>query len=175
VFRARARQTAAAMQTKMWDEAQGVYVDLAGVDETPIAVQTAGTFVTLLAGVPTPGQAARLVERLTTPTEFWPAYPVPSVAMTEAEFAPDRYWRGPTWPHLNWLIIQGLRRYGYADLAARLTASSLALVEQRGFWEYYNPLSGAGLGAHPQSWTTLVLDLLATADTPIHPPKAQTS
>ncbi len=160
-LQAAADKTARAIQTKLWDDTRGVYVDLAGADELPLPVQTAGTFVTLFAGVPTAPQAARLVARLTDPAQFWPAYPVPSVAMTEAEFAPDRYWRGPTWPHLNWMIALGLRRYGYADIAAELTTRTLALVERNGFWEYYNPLTGVGLGAHPQSWTTLVVDMLA--------------
>ncbi len=164
-LRAAADKTARAIQTKLWDETQGVYVDLAGAEEAPLPVRTAGTFVPLFAGIPTADQAARLVARLTDPGEFWPAYPVPSVAITEPEFAPDRYWRGPTWPHLNWMIALGLRRYGYADLAADLTTRTLALVERHGFWEYYNPLTGAGLGAHPQSWTTLIVDMLAAPGT----------
>jgi Mannosylglycerate hydrolase MGH1-like glycoside hydrolase domain len=34
-------------------------------------------------------------------------------------------------------------------------------VEEHGFREYYNPLTGEGAGAHDFSWTALVLDMLA--------------
>ena len=160
-FEARREQTAQAIQTKLWDERLGVYVDLAGADETPLPPGSAAAFVPLFAGLPTPEQAARLVSHLSDPTQFWPAYPVPTVALTHPQFAPDRYWRGSSWPHLNWMLALGLRRYGYTALADELTVRCLALVQHSGFWEYYNPLTGAGLGATPQSWTTLILDMLA--------------
>jgi glycogen debranching enzyme len=158
-YRAEAERVAEAIQAKCWDEAAGVYRDLAGIDETPIQIMGAGTFVPLYAGIPTDLQAARLVARLTDEAQFWTPYPVPTVALTEPLFAPDRYWRGSSWPHLNWIIAHGLARYGYATLAAELTRRCVAQVERFGFWEYHHPLTGAGLGAAPQSWTTLIVDM----------------
>jgi hypothetical protein len=39
----------------------------------------------------------------------------------------------------------------------------LELVMEHGFWEYYNPISGEGLGANDFSWTaSLVIDLLVS-------------
>ena len=35
------------------------------------------------------------------------------------------------------------------------------LVEEHGFREYYNPLTGEGAGAHDFSWTGIVVDMLA--------------
>ncbi|MFN8498830.1 MAG: trehalase family glycosidase [Anaerolineae bacterium] len=160
-YRQQADATAAAIQTRCWDETAGVFRDLAGRDEVPLPEFTATTFVPLFAAIPTTAQAARLVSRLTDPAQFWPAYPLPTVALSEPLFAPDRYWRGPSWVHLNWLVYHGLLSYGYQDIASDLAARTFAMVEGAGFWEYYNPLTGAGLGAHPQSWTTLVLDFTA--------------
>ncbi len=160
-YRRQADTTAAAIQARCWDDSAGIYRDLAGPDETPLPASAATTFVPLFAGIPTAAQAARLVARLTDPREFWPRYPVPTVALSEPLFAPDRYWRGPSWVHLNWLLYHGLRRYGYTGVADDLAARTFAMVEAAGFWEYYNPLTGAGLGAHPQSWTTLVVDMVA--------------
>ena len=36
------------------------------------------------------------------------------------EFEPRRYWRGPVWANLNWLLARGLRRHGLAEPARRL-------------------------------------------------------
>jgi len=56
----------------------------------------------------------------------------------------------------------GLRRHGRDDLARTLTRQTLSLVRENGFWEYYDPDTGVGLGSERFSWTAaLVLDLLA--------------
>jgi hypothetical protein len=94
----------------------------------------------------------RLVERL----EGWlarVAYGVPSFEPERPEFEPQRYWRGPVWLIVNWMLINGLRRNGCADLAARIRRDSLALVERMGFAEYFNPLTGEPLGGSGFSWT----------------------
>ena len=81
----------------------------------------------MFAGAASPARAQRLVERLTDPAQFWPPFPVPSVALDEPSFTDDM-WRGPTWPSYNLLIIQGLRRYGYDALAAEVTERHLEQV-----------------------------------------------
>ena len=86
---------------------------------------------------------------------------MPSFDLTSADFDERRYWRGPVWINTNWLIIDGLRRYGYNDHAEALIESSLELVEQGKFNEYFNPLTGDPLGAPNFSWTAaVVLDWL---------------
>jgi len=64
--------------------------------------------------------------------------------------------------NINWGAVLGLRRHGRDDLARTLTRQTLSLVRENGFWEYYDPDTGAGLGSERFSWTAaLVLDLLA--------------
>ena len=76
-------------------------------------------------------------------------------------FDEKRYWQGPTWVNTNWLIIQGLRRYGYNKFADQLKAKTLELVAKSGFSEYFSPLDGAPYGIDNFSWTAaLVIDLL---------------
>jgi hypothetical protein len=41
-----------------------------------------------------------------------------------------------------------------------VVASLAAAVERHGFREYYNPITGAGLGARQFSFSTLLVDLL---------------
>ena len=85
-----------------------------------------------------------------------------SIAMEEAEFNPVNYWRGPVWININWMLYKGLKSYGFHGDAETLRQAVIDLVEEHGFYEYYNPMSGKGLGADNFSWTAaLVIDLLS--------------
>jgi hypothetical protein len=51
--------------------------------------------------------------------------------------------------NLNWLIYHGLLRYGYTDLAEKVRRDSTALLEQWGFYEYFDPRRSLKDGASP--------------------------
>jgi glycogen debranching enzyme len=86
---------------------------------------------------------------------------VPSVPLGDPEVDPRRYWRGPVWVNVNWMLIEGLRAAGKSDLADDLRARTLALVDRGGFFEYFDPRTGEGIGAPEFSWTAaLTIDLL---------------
>jgi hypothetical protein len=88
--------------------------------------------------------------------------PLPSYDRTAADLDPVRYWRGPIWVNLNWLVWRGLRQHGQPGLAAGLRRSLLALVRAAGYHEYFHATTGAGVGTPEFSWTAaLTLDLLA--------------
>ncbi|MEO8393492.1 MAG: hypothetical protein ABI700_10930 [Chloroflexota bacterium] len=148
-----------AFQAKMMID--GKPYDLEGADERPILQDSAGQLVTLFGGLPTPEQAEALVRQLQS-ARFWTPFPI-TTSPTDAEtFAPDTYWRGNVWPCINWLVYKGLRRYGYHDLSDELAALSMTLLEQTGFWEYYHPLTGEGLGGATFSWSAVLVDTAAT-------------
>jgi glycogen debranching enzyme len=75
--------------------------------------------------------------------------------------APDfdrrRYWRGPVWANLNWLLARGLRSHGLTAQAGALERTTLGLVERAGMREYFDPLTGEGLGSDDFSWTAAVV------------------
>jgi glycogen debranching enzyme len=72
------------------------------------------------------------------------------------------YWQGPTWINTNWMIAEGLDRYGEAAPARELRERSLTMVAESGYYEYFSAITGDGYGAPDFSWTAaLVLDLLA--------------
>ncbi|NNH55542.1 neutral trehalase [Rhizobium laguerreae] len=70
-----------------------------------------------------------------------------------ASWEPKRYWRGPAWAIINWLLIDGLKRNGHADLAEELRQSTIAAIETEGFAEYFDPVTGQGCGGLGFSWT----------------------
>ena len=95
-------------------------------------------------------------------------YPViPSTTPGTPGFQPRSYWRGPTWPVMNWLVWWSMRRHAMHHAARGLRAANLALLSrpEAQFAEYLEPYTGEPLGSIEQSWTAAVaLDWLAHPD-----------
>src|SRR5690606_38784146 len=105
-------------------------------------------------------RAAEIVSLMKTP-QWTTRFPLASVPKNSKYFQPLRYWQGPTWVNTNWLIIDGLKRYGYNVEAEHIRIKTLELVEKHGAYEYFSPIDGTPVGAHPFSWTAaLTIDLL---------------
>jgi hypothetical protein len=123
--------------------------------------QSIAALMPLYAGCISKEHIEHLVKLLENEHVFGPNFPVPSVPLDSPQYNPDLYWQGPSWVNTNWLIIDGLRRAGYKDHADALVETTLDMVGRSGFWEYFDPTTGEGLGAHNFSWTAaLVLDMI---------------
>jgi neutral trehalase len=152
---------------RFWDERAGLYFDYDVRAAAPITVNTATTFLPLYAGLPDARQARRLVEEhLENASEYAPneivRYQLTTTSCREPAWDGRRYWRGPVWIILNWLVADGLRRYGYDDLAKALVRDSMTLMRYAGFREYYDPCDGSGLGSTDFSWSAaLALEFMA--------------
>ena len=146
---------------ELWDPYTEMYYSRDFVTHKLIKEPSVASLLPLYAGIISKEQAAVLVKSIENEHIFGPAYPVPSAPLNSPWFDPLRYWQGPVWINMNWLIIDGLKRYGYTDHAAALTESTLEMIEQHGFHEYFNPINGNPLGAADFSWTAaLAIDLL---------------
>ncbi|WP_397547751.1 amylo-alpha-1,6-glucosidase [Rhodothermus marinus] len=171
---ARAAQTARAINQKLWDEAHGIYVDYDLVAESPIDVHVVAGFVPLFAGIPSSEQARRMCANLNS-RSFCRlgdrCYAVPSYDKQAPGFSRRRYWRGPVWINMNWLLYRGLQRYGEQKYAMWVRNAIIDLPRRYGFYEYYDPEAGCGHGADRFSWTAaLVLDVLYTCRSETVPP-----
>jgi glycogen debranching enzyme len=86
---------------------------------------------------------------------------LPSFSPAAPEFNPARYWRGPSWINLTWLVWQGLKERR-PDLAAPLAGEMINAVARSGFREYFDPLTLRGHGCRDFSWSAaLILDVVA--------------
>jgi hypothetical protein len=110
----------------------------------------------------------RLVEEhLLSPERFWVPYPPPSVSVSDPGFSRRdrffllrRYWRGPTWINAAWLLWLGLVRLGYDEQAEEMARRLARAVSGAGLREYYDPFTGAGMGAQSFTWSALVTEMV---------------
>lgn len=108
-----------------WNKEEDFYYDVEA-DGMQFKKKTVGAFWTLLAGTPNEEQAKRLISHLQNPNEFWRKIPFPSLSATEKEYRPDGgYWLGGVWAPTNLMIIKGLEKYGYYELARKASAKYL--------------------------------------------------
>jgi len=146
---------------ELWLDDFGVYFSRDFLTNQLITIPTVASLLPLYAGTIDQARAKLLVKILFTSTAFWLNYPVPSVPKNSRFFDANRYWQGPTWVNTNWLLIDGLKRMGFQTEAQALISNTLDMIRTSGIWEYYNPISGQGLGSPDFSWTAaLTLDLL---------------
>ncbi|MDQ3065114.1 MAG: glycoside hydrolase [bacterium] len=147
---------------KLFDEQTGQYYSRDFITHKLIFEPTIGTFMPLYAGTITKSRATELVKLMKDHRTYWLNHPVPSVPLDSPFFDANRYWQGPTWINTNWLIIDGLKRYGFIEEAKDLRDRTLAMVASAGPYEYFNPINGQGLGASDFSWTAaLAVDMLS--------------
>ena len=159
----RVRQVEAGFETKLWDASSERYLNLDLKTGQHINTDNINQFLPLFTVIPSPERAEALIARLNS-TDFWshPGWGISTQAHSSEVYDNQCYWRGPVWINMNWMIIKGLENYGYSNLAHRLAHETLKLVALNGFFEYFNPETGQGLGSDSFSWTAaLVLDLIA--------------
>lgn len=146
---------------ELWDPATTQYYSRDFITHRLLKIPTVATLMPLYAGSISQERAEQLVKLLENDKTFGADYPVPSVSLDSSWFQSKLYWQGPTWVNMNWMIIDGLKRYGFKDHAAALRETTLEMVRNGGCYEYFDPLTGAPAGAANFSWTAaLAIDLL---------------
>jgi hypothetical protein len=147
---------------RLWDESSSQYYSKNFTTGELIKISTIASLMPLYSGCISKEKAKQLVDHLENTAEFGAKFSIPSAPLNSDWFHEFAYWQGPTWVNTNWLIIDGLRRYGYKDLANKIAASTVEMVNKAGFYEYFSPLSGEPAGIENFSWTAaLTLDLLS--------------
>lgn len=100
-------------------------------------------------------QCAAALATVTDPDAFAGRFGPAGVHRREPAFDPDRYWRGPAWPQLGYLVWLAARRAADHTTADAVAAATAAGAVASGWAEFWNPDSAVGHGASPQSWTGL--------------------
>ncbi len=145
---------AGAIERDLWSGTHGGHRGVDAVTGARLDATIAGDLTVLLAG-PAPERRARVVavlrDEFLVPPDRTPV--IPTVPPADPAFEPTRYWRGPCWINVMWVIAEGLDRSGDDELAARVRDGILALVGGSGCFEYFDPVTRRGCGSPNFAWS----------------------
>jgi alpha,alpha-trehalase len=166
-FRERAAARRAAMHRYLWSPALGAFTDYLWREERPTAQLTAATVAPLFFGLASEAQAKAVATAVS-------AQLLKAHGLVTTTNASGEQWDAPNgWAPLQWMAIEGFRRYGNNELAStiarRWVAQNLAVFDATGkLVEKYDVTAAgpaaAGGGEYPLQdgfgWTNGVLRAL---------------
>lgn len=137
----------------LWSSKTGLYHAYDRLQKKLCLVPSSAGFLPLLSNIPLNRQ-----ERLLETAKNWlnkTKFAMPSLAPDYPDFDPKRYWRGPIWAIVNYLLATGFKRTGTKGeaIAQKLREDTAKLIKKSGHYEYFNPETGEGLGGKDFSWT----------------------
>ena len=138
-----------------WDAELSAGLDVDVATGAPIRVRTIAGFAPLVAG----DRARRDAQLALLSSDAFCGHPSfvrrlpPSTSPLDPRFDPQRYWRGPSWPIMNWIVHRALVGVGADDAARAHLEESLRQIEERGPAEYFDPRTDEPLGSKVQTWT----------------------
>jgi hypothetical protein len=159
-------KTKKAVNRKLWHQKHEIYDDYDLRAGKRIEDDATSNFLPLYAGIPSQEQADRLYQYLDSPAFRClmighNCYAVSSYSRYKTSFNAEQYWRGPIWININWMLYEGLKRYGYEKKGEQFRNSVIYLPLRFGLYEYFDPNDGKGLGADNFAWTAaLAIDML---------------
>ena len=143
---------------KFWNDELGMYVAYDMRNEEQMKHKEIGGLTPLFAKIPDEEKASRLNDYLRNLSERG-YYICPSFDVDSPLFDSKRYWRGPIWPQMNWMIHRGLMNYDFRDMAETVKTDFITLVDKLGFYEYFEAQKEVvktltkGYGGNNFSWT----------------------
>jgi putative isomerase len=133
LWQARADALLQLMKQQLWDGQAGLF--WAHQQGRPICVPTPFSLFPLITGKLEPEISQKLVNHLSDPNGFWKNYPLPTVALNDPNMDYRPMWRGPSWVSINYLLMEGLDRSGYPDIADEICKRTLAILSEQ-FGDY---------------------------------------
>lgn len=111
-------------------------------------------------------EKAAQLEKIITSPEYWPKYGVATTPTNSPYYSERRFWQGPIWINMNWLLREGARLNGLDALAERLRMTTIELIadgrkQDDSIFENYSAKSAAPGGTRDFSWSSaLLIDLV---------------
>ena len=112
----------------MWNNEENFYQDL-DKDQNKLPVKTIAGFWPLLAEIPNADKAASLIEHLSNPKTFGTEHPFPTLSADDTHFSENgEGFCGSVFPIMNFMVIKGLEKYQYYELARECSIRHLYFI-----------------------------------------------
>jgi glycogen debranching enzyme len=153
-WKKKADKTSELANTTMWDDKSNFFYHVNMKDHTfnyrgrDLKRQEIIGFLPLWAEAVDKKRADLLVKTLTDSTKFWRKYGVPTLAADDEWYSPYVdyccKWNGPVWMLWDYMVYDGLKKYGYSTIAKELgdkmmLAVTTQLSNNHNFWESFSP------------------------------------
>jgi hypothetical protein len=138
----------------LWDDRVNAWCSRDTLTGRSSGFVTSASFLSFYAGLSDPHRDAAMrghFDRIAAMTEFV----MPSLDPADPGFQMIRYWRGPVWAVVNYMIGTGLAE-AHDERAGRVRKDTLELIRRNGFYEAYSPVDGNGSGGDDFSWTAAI-------------------
>jgi len=147
-------KTANLINKYMWDKKDKFYYNVSMADNSfefegaSLKRKELIGFLPMWARVATKEQASELVKHLTNEKSFWRKYGIPTLAADDPHYTPFIdgccRWNGAVWLLWDYMVMAGLKNYGYDKLAAQVADKMMLAVTTQleinhRFWESYSP------------------------------------
>ncbi len=123
------------VQNRLWFDGDRFFYDMntQGIFQR---TKVSSGFWPLLAGIATQAQVEALVSHLQEPREFARPHLYPCLAANEPEYVRSgAYWRGSVWGDQVYMIVEGLKRYGWYELANQAAWNHIINIAR--VWEQF--------------------------------------
>ncbi len=139
---------------RMWDDENQFYFSVNKQDHSfkfltrDLRREEIIGFLALWAEAAPIDRAEKLIKKLLDSNKFWRRYGIPTLAADDEWYSPYVdyccKWNGPVWLLWNYMVLDGLKKYGYDDIANQLAdkmmlAVTTQLKKNHNFWESYSP------------------------------------
>ena len=146
--------TSELVNQKMWDDSSKFYYSINKKDYSfnyltrDLRRMEIIGFLALWAEAAPKDRAEQLVKHLLDQKKFWRKYGVPTLAADDPWYTPYVdyccKWNGPVWLLWDYMVLDGLKKYGYNKIANQLEdkmmlAVTTQLKKNHNYWESYSP------------------------------------
>jgi len=143
----------------LYDKEKNLFFDADKKTGEKLPLVSLSAFLPLWAGVGLPKEKSdsMIMDYLLNKEYFFGSVPFPSVSYSEGSYEHDRWWRGPTWMPMAWLMLETLQRYGFEKERNTAAERLFSIMQKDGvLHELFDSQTGKGLGEEEQGWTAAI-------------------
>lgn len=174
-WKQKAGKVSSLINSRMWDDSSKFYYSVNKKDHSfkfltrDLRRMEIIGFLPLWSGSATKERAAQIVKHLTNPDKFWRRYGIPTLSADDPWYTPYVdyccKWNGPVWLLWNYMVMDGLKQYGYHKLASQIgdklmLAVTTQLKKNHNFWESYSPDNEALNSPSNYIWDAIMAKVL---------------